>query len=211
MCYTRGISFCFTAKKFVKGSGAMKTKEEIIKNFLDENGEVFAKITNDYLFKEVFGTSTNKKYLADFLESLLGYKRGYLQGKLKCGYEVSLEKREYLGKSSRCDLIVSFNNVILDLEMYHMFNREALEKSDFYVVTIKSNQVLRGMNYNQNTRIMQFNIIENDNYGLKEEDYNQRINNIQVSYIIIDKTLNSLYDKDSLFGKYLRLFIAEIL
>ena len=191
----------------MKGSGAMKTKEEIIERFLDENGEVFVRLTDDFLFKEIFGRQTNKKYLADFLESLFEYERGSLQGKLKSGLEVSLEKQEYLAKGGRCDLIAIFDSTVVNVEMYRAFSSESLEKSSFYVMTITASRILRGMEHTPDKRIVQFNIVEQDNYGIEEE--HEKINNTEVFYILIDKRLNSLYDKDNLLNKYLKIFIAE--
>lgn len=43
----------------------------------------FISLTDDLLFKEVFGDSRNRIYLEDFLELYFNFKSGYLHNKLK--------------------------------------------------------------------------------------------------------------------------------
>lgn len=190
----------------------MTTTKERYELKKDSLGRVFISLTNDYLFKYIFGMKKNHKYLEALLESYFGYENGYLSNKLKSYYEITLDKTRYINKSSRSDLVVYFNNMIINIEMYKVFDEEALSKSNYYIMLINTNQVEIGDNYRTFNKITQINFIGEDKIGIEEyiktntslSSEPNIIHNIQ-----LDKPEKYLYNQNERFYKFLKLFNAK--
>lgn len=187
----------------------IKEKYELSK---DNLGEFFISLTDDYLFKYIFGMKKNHKYLEALLESYFGYKNGYLKDKLIYNYEISLDKTRYLNKSARSDLVIYLNNMIINIEMYKVFDEEALSKSNYYIMLINTNQIEIGDNYHTFNKITQINFIDEDKIGIEEYiktnislgSEPDIIHNIQ-----LDKPEKYLYNQNKRFYKFLKLFNAK--
>ena len=54
--------------------------------------EKFVPLTNDILFKDIFGNEKNIRFLEDLLECYFGYEKGYLKNKLHIHKETILDK-----------------------------------------------------------------------------------------------------------------------
>ena len=175
----------------------------------------FIKLTNDKLFKETFGNKKNIKYLEDFIESYLELKQDSLNKKLQVSYESSIPNSTYKEKANRCDLIVLVDNkLIINLEMYKIFNDEAFKKSRLYLMKIASLQLQVGKKYKSLIRVEQLNIIEKlstKKYKVKRKlKYCINIGNddIKMNFYTLDFLGNKEYN-ESRFTKWLRFINAN--
>jgi predicted transposase/invertase (TIGR01784 family) len=131
--------------------------------------KAFIMLTDDLLFKETFGMKQNRKYLEDLLESYYGFPKHYLKGKLDVSYETTLDKLNYQNKAMRGDLIVKFDDIIVNIEMYSTFNKETYNKSKSYIMRIYSTQLDRGDSYSSIEKVTQINFIDNVKFGISED------------------------------------------
>ena len=175
----------------------------------------FIKLTNDKLFKETFGNKNNIKYLEDFIESYLELKQGSLNKKLQVSYESSIPNNTYKEKANRCDLVVSVDNkLIINLEMYKIFNDEAFKKSRLYLMKIASLQSQVGNKYKSLIRVEQLNIIEKlstKEYKIKRQLKNTKYigyDDIKMKFYTLDFLNNKEYN-ESRFTKWLRFINAN--
>ena len=76
----------------------------------------FVPLTNDILFKEMFGRAKHAFILEFFLELFLHLKIGTLKGKLKFQMECTLEKSKFKDKNSRGDNLIVMDDKIIDLD-----------------------------------------------------------------------------------------------
>lgn len=107
----------------------------------------FIGLTDDLLFKEAFGSLENRRILEDLLESYYGLSSGYLKRKLEVEYEKLLPKANYSLKGMRGDLLVKFDDIIVNIEMYKVFNKESFLKSRSYIMRIYSSELKRRKKY----------------------------------------------------------------
>ena len=61
----------------------------------------FIPLTDDILFKHIFGSSKNTKFIEDFLECYFNYPKGYLKNKVKVNSEALIDKLNYYDKNMR--------------------------------------------------------------------------------------------------------------
>jgi len=182
----------------------MQTKEKI-----------FIPLTNDLLFKETFGKVENIKYLEDLLESCFNYEQGSLKGKVKVSYEATLDKLRYHDKAERCDLVATINDELLvNLEMYSIFNEEASNKSLSYVMRIVATSLNRGDNYSKLKQVIQINFAENikvETQGEIVNTYNFGFNDDKVKGIIIpiDKAKEISYTNNDRFIRRMQFLSAK--
>ncbi len=190
----------------------MTTVQEKYETLKDSDGNVFISLTDDLLFKEIFGSNKNKRYLEALLESYFNFKDGYLKNKLTISQEFILDKDRYLDKSSRTDLLVYFDDMIVNIEMYKVFNEEAYKKSNYYIMRIQTNQIKIGDSYNIYNKITQINFLGKDDININENI----ISNVTLStlpaeqsFIHLDKPEMYLYNQGKRFYKFIKLFNAK--
>ena len=75
-------------------------------------------LMHDLLFKETFADPHNRRQLEFFLEQILGYETGYLHNKLDVSYESPIKKNKLKDKSIRGDIIIKFEDVVVNMEAY---------------------------------------------------------------------------------------------
>lgn len=189
----------------------MTTVKERYENARDSKGRVFISLTEDSLFKVTFGMKRNHKFLEALLESYFGFNDGYLSNKLTTNYELTLDKDKYLDKSVRTDLTVYFDNMVVNIEMYKVFDEEARSKSNYYVMKINTNQIQVGNKYESYKQITQINFIKEDKIGIEEKIYsniNIGKSKTLIHNILLDNKEQYLYTKSERFYKFLRIFSA---
>lgn len=186
-----------------------KDKYDLLK---DDNGLVFISLTDDLLFKASFGFKKNKRFLEALLESYFNFSDGFLKDKLISNYEYTFDKAKYLDKSIRSDLVVYFDNMIINIEMYKVFNEEALSKSNYYIMRIETNQIGIGDDYKAYSKITQINFLGKDNINVVERiSSNINIGEIKAEQVFIhlDKPEQYLYNQSERFYKFVKLFNAK--
>lgn len=122
--------------------------------------EIFIPLYHDLCFKEVLARKENREFLEFFLEVLLNFKRGYLHHKLKVEYESPIPKRNIFEKSMRADLLVYFDNFVINLECYSSFNKNAYEKTMCYAMKLAST-IESGEDYKEIKPVIQLVFIDN--------------------------------------------------
>ena len=77
-------------------------------------------------------------------------------------YESVLNKTKRSDASLRGDVIIKFDNYIINLEDYSTFDNASLNKSMFYIMRIFSAQLTRGnLDYENLESVIQINIVDN--------------------------------------------------
>lgn len=117
-------------------------------------------LTNDLLFKEIYGSKKNRIYLEDFLEGFMNLKRGSLHNQVKVYQEKILSKSKYLDKTLKCDLVVKVFQYIINIEVYQIFNQSSVLKSEMYLTRLHGTQLNIGEKYHRGKIFIQLNLIE---------------------------------------------------
>lgn len=87
------------------------------------------KLTNDFVFKKLFGQKGNESILKNLLEVVLKIKID----KIKVKAEVELEKNKIDDKTGVLDIVaVSDNNTTIDIEMQMQNQYNMRERSLYY-------------------------------------------------------------------------------
>ena len=116
----------------------------------------------DLLFKEALTHHDNRKVLIDFLATMTDFSKEYLESvKLDVAYESPLNKTKPKDKSFKSDIVIKFDNYMINLESYSYFDELSLAKSLSYVFRIYSTSVDRGNSYKKQESITQVNIVDN--------------------------------------------------
>lgn len=127
--------------------------------------KLFIPLTDDLLFKEVMTHPSNREALIDFLKTVMGIEESIIRDNLVVEYESILNKTRVKDKSLRGDVIIKFSNYYVNLENYSMFDGNSLRKSMSYIMRIYSTQLDRGQKYNEIKKVIQINIVENNETG----------------------------------------------
>ena len=81
----------------------------------------FNTLMHDLVFKESFANEHNRRPLESLLENLLELPKGSLHNKLTVAYESQIGKSNVNEKASRTDIVVDYDDVVMDLEAYTYF------------------------------------------------------------------------------------------
>ncbi len=146
-------------------------------------------LMDDGLFKFIFGTNKNIRFLEDFLESYFNYPQGYLKNKIKVKYEVALPKDNYKQKNIMGDVVVESTTFVINIEVYQYLNRISLDKSDVYIMRLYLSQYSIGSEYGKGKPVIQINIFKkiSDEFKGKIEDKSSITGNFKIIYIKLDK------------------------
>lgn len=125
--------------------------------------EKFIPLTNDLLFKEVLTNPLNRDILIDFLETFTELPKKVISDHLEVKQQEPLEKENLYNKGMIGDILIKFNNYIVNIEMYSVFNKESITKSICYNMRIFSNQLSIGEKYSNLSKVIQINIIDKVN------------------------------------------------
>ena len=170
----------------------------------------FIPLSNDILFKDIFSNPINHQFLEDLLECHLGLKKGSLSHKLNVRQEETLNKFHYFDKNIRGDLLITTNNLIINIEMHSFFNEIAYIKSEYYIMRIYSTELKKGMNYNQITKVTQINFINETNIQISEEIKSSIVigKNAEMDFVRLDKARQLPYTNNR-YIKWLKFIGAK--
>ena len=164
----------------------------------EDNKNEFIKLTNDLLFKETFA-NVKPHILEDFLETMLDYKKGTLHNKLTVTYEKTLPKNSLQDKSFRGDVIIEYDNTIINLECYTTWEITSEEKSIYYVMRILSAQ--KKNKKKEVKQVIQINVVEENKTGRSKlfENIYQIVNLNNVKDILLkNKFMVKVFSLDSI-------------
>ena len=177
-------------------------------------------LMNDITFKESFANPHNRRQLERFLEALLSLPKGYLKDKLSVSYESLIDKANIDEKSSRTDISVEFDDILIDLEAYSYLDQESVYKSTFYVMKISASRLTRGMEY-EPFKVIQYNFVDHvhtnigpdiiNPFGLVHKNYPEikiAPELFNINYVRIDKIRELSYNESEVI-KWLRFIAAR--
>ena len=182
--------------------------------------ENYNTLMHDLVFKESFANEHNRRPLESLLENLLNLSKGSLHGKLTVAYESQIGKNKIDEKASRTDIVIDFDDVVVDLEAYTYLDEASVDKSTFYVMKLSASRLVRGMKY-EDLKVVQYNFVDNVNVNIGPDIINQfhlvhskypeiRIaeDKLNINYIRIDKVRELGYNENELM-KWLRFIAAK--
>ena len=128
------------------------------------------KLTNDFVFKKVFGKKGNESILKDFLEAILKIKIE----KIEVRPEVELEKELIDEKTGILDIeAIVDEETIIDIEMQMKDQYNMIERSLFYWAGLYHNGLKKNEEYEENRKAITINILNFDLF--KEGPYHEKV------------------------------------
>ena len=126
------------------------------------------KVTNDFVFKKIFGKQENEELLKDLLVAIIEEPIS----KIEIQKDASLEKRLDINKIGVLDIKAILNNkTIANIEMQVKNQYNIVERSLFYWAGLYHNGLYKGEDYISNKRTISINIL---NYNcFKEGTYHE--------------------------------------
>lgn len=127
-------------------------------------------LTNDFVFKKVFGKKGNESILKDLLEAILKIKIK----KIELQTEVELERELIDDKTGVLDIEATIDdNTIIDIEMQMRNRYNMKERSLFYWAGLYYTGLKKKGEYKENKRVITINIVNFDMF--KEGPYHEKI------------------------------------
>ena len=127
-------------------------------------------LTNDFVFKKVFGKKGNESILKDLLEAILKIKIK----KIELQTEVELERELIDDKTGVLDIEATIDdNTIIDIEMQMRNQYNMKERSLFYWAGLYYTALKKKGEYKENKRVITINIVNFDMF--KEGPYHEKI------------------------------------
>ena len=178
-------------------------------------------LENDLLFKEAFAHPDNRDILIYFLSCFTNFSIDYLNSvNINVNYESPLLKSKVNDKTYRSDIIISFENYIIDLECYSSFNNFDFDKSLVYVLRIYSTIMEAGSNYSSLKQVKGINFIDNvaKNAFMKDKVYSKVLliyedipldNVVNLEFYRIDKARLENYNKNNKKNIWLKFIGAK--
>lgn len=180
-------------------------------------------LNDDLLFKETFAHLDNRDDLIYFLALVTDFTYEYLSKvEMTVKYESVLNKSKLSDKSFRSDIIIEFDNYIINLESYSNFDLNSLNKSTSYIMRIFSTQLERGKDYSELETVIQINLIDDVHVPFsnkiastfyltdsKDLNYNLLADKFIVKYFRIDKARELDYNLISEEERWLKFIGAK--
>lgn len=152
------------------------------------------KVTNDYVFKRIFGKQGNESILKDFLIAVLELPIE----EIEIIKDAHLDRAVVENKSGILDIKATLNNKItVNIEMQVRNQYNMIDRSLYYWSNLYSSSLYKKQNYKDNNRtitinILMFNIFEEGPYHEKcmiRRDYNNEIltEDLEMHFIQIPK------------------------
>lgn len=152
------------------------------------------KVTNDYVFKRIFGKQGNESILKDFLKAVLELPIE----KIEVIKDAYLERAIVENKSGILDIKATLDNKItVNIEMQVRNQHNMIDRSLYYWSNLYSSSLYKKQDYTQNNRtitinILMFNIFEDGPYHEKcmiRRDFNGDIltEDLEIHFIQIPK------------------------
>ena len=127
-------------------------------------------LTNDFVFKKVFGKKGNESILKDLLEAILKIKIK----KIELQTEVELERELIDDKTGVLYIEATIDdNTIIDIEMQMRNQYSMKERSLFYWAGLYYTALKKKGEYKENKRVITINIVNFDMF--KEGPYHEKI------------------------------------
>ena len=140
------------------------------------------------IFKEIFGTQKNIRFLEVFLEELKKIPRNSLKGKVTILNGNPLNKTNVKNKSIVSDILVEIPGEIINLEMYTSFDEEDFTKSKVYFFRIYSTDLPVGEKYERQHKVSQYNICLKSSLSFTK--------NLKTEYLLKEKEKNVIVAHD---------------
>lgn len=152
------------------------------------------KVTNDYVFKRIFGKQGNESILKDFLKAVLELPIE----KIEVIKDANLERAVVENKSGILDIKATLDNKItVNIEMQIRNQHNMIDRSLYYWSNLYSSSLYKKQDYTQNNRtitinILMFNIFKEGPYHEKckiRRDYNGEVltEDLEMHFIQIPK------------------------
>ena len=182
----------------------------------------FVSLIDDHLFKEALAHKDNRLALKYFIEVMFDIPNIPLHS-LEVEYESYAHKQSYIDKNIRLDLVVKFNNIVLNIEVYKIFGLDSLYKSITYWNRLMSN-IKQGDNYLDAPSVKQLNIVDKvhknlnlpkdfkTNYHLTNKEYPWNVlvkDKHEISIIRVDALANMPYNENDLKERWIRFICAK--
>lgn len=117
------------------------------------NKDKVRELTEDYIFKRVFGKKGNEDILKDLLESILEIKIEVIIG-------AEIEKENIEDKLGIIDLKATINKeTTVDIEIQVRDYHNMIERSTFYIAGLYHTGLKRGEAYEENNKVIGINIL----------------------------------------------------
>ena len=117
------------------------------------NKDKVRELTEDYIFKRVFGKKGNEDILKDLLESILEIKIEEIIG-------AEIEKENIEDKLGIIDLKATINKeTTVDIEIQVRDYHNMIERSTFYIAGLYHTGLKRGEAYEENNKVIGINIL----------------------------------------------------
>ena len=141
------------------------------------------------IFKEIFGTKKNIRFLEVFLEELKKLPRNSLKDKVTILNGNPLNKTNVKNKSVASDILVEIPGEIINLEMYtSSFDEEDFTKSKVYFFRIYSTDLPVGEKYQKQHKVSQYNICLKSSLSFTK--------NLKTEYLLKEKEKNVIVAED---------------
>ena len=140
------------------------------------------------IFKEIFGTQKNIRFLEVFLEELKKLPRNSLKDKVTILNGNPLNKTNVKNKSVASDILVEIPGEIINLEMYTSFDEEDFTKSKVYFFRIYSTDLPVGEKYERQHKVSQYNICLKSSLSFTK--------NLKTEYLLKEKEKNFIVAED---------------
>ena len=128
------------------------------------------KLTNDFIFKKVFGKKGNESILKNLLEAILKIKIE----KIEVQAEIELERELIDDKVGKLDIIAIVDeNKIIDIEMQMQNQCNMAERTLYYWSGLYYTGLQKNENYKINKRAITINIMNFDMF--KEGPYHEKV------------------------------------
>ncbi len=152
------------------------------------------KITNDYVFKTIFGKKGNEEILKDLLISILNIEIK----EIEILHDVHLERLTQENKESILDIKATLNNnIIVNIEMQVRNEYNMIDRSLYYWANLYSSSLYKKQDYLESNKtivinILDFNIFKEGPYHEKcmiTREYNKEIltEDLEMHFIQIPK------------------------
>ena len=114
------------------------------------------KVTNDFVFKKLFGKQENEDLLKDLLIAIIEEPIK----EIEIQKDSSLEKTLEINKTGILDIKATLNNnTIVNIEMQVKNQYNTVERSLFYWSSLYHNELYKGEDYITNKRTISINIL----------------------------------------------------
>ena len=147
------------------------------------------KVTNDFVFKKLFGKQENEELLKDLLEAIIEEQIE----KIEVQKDASLEKTLELNKMGILDIKATLNNnTIVNIEVQVQDQKDIIERSLFYWAGLYHDGLYKGDEYQGSKRTISINIL---GYNCFEEGSFHEIAKIRREYknILLTEDLEMHY------------------